>query len=239
MPATLLTVVQEVARRLAIPSPTTVLGSTDFQVLQLYSLLQEGLDALSDRGRWEGLINEATWVTTATEDQGAITTLASNGYRYLLPETLWDRTEMLPLLGPVSPSEWQALKAIVLTGPRYSFRLRRGKFIVTPAPPAGHTWAFEYASENYILAADGTTYKKRFTLDTDTILLPEQIVEMDLRWRWKREKGLDYAEDFNTAERMIVNAIGRDGSKRVLFMDERGDRSVQPGIFVPSGSWIP
>lgn len=237
--ATLLTVIQEVALRMGIPKPATVLGSTDTQTLQLLSLLQEGLDALSDRGRWEGLINEASWSTTAAEDQGAVTTLASNGFRYLLPETLWDRTEKLPLLGPISSSEWQALKAIVVTGPRYSFRIRRGKFIVTPAPPASHTWVFEYVSENYILADDAVTYKKRFTLDTDTILLPEQIVEMDLRWRWKREKGLDYTEDFNTAERMINNALGRDGGKRVLFMDERGDRGVEPGIFVPSGSWIP
>lgn len=236
--ATLLVTIQEICRRFAITVPGTVIGSTDKQVVQLYSILQEGLDELSGRGAWERLVNEASWTTTATESQGALTTLATNGFKYILPQTLWDRTEKLPLLGPISGREWQALKAIVITGPRYSFRLRGGLFIVTPAPPAGHTWVFEYVSSNYILAVDGTTYKKRFTADTDEILLPDDIVQVMLRWRWMREKKLDYAEEFNTCERMVINAIGRDGVKPVLWMDQHGSHGPQPGVFIPSGTWM-
>jgi hypothetical protein len=150
---------------------------------------------------------------------------------------LWDRTEKLPLLGPTSPQSWQALKAIVITGPRYSFRFRGGNFLVTPAPPAGHTWVFEYVSRNFALDNDGTTYKSILEEDSDEILLPDQIVKADLRWRWKKEKGLAYAEDFNRAEELIANALGRDGSKPILRLDGEGDNDIRPGIFVPSGSW--
>lgn len=236
--STLLETVVLFCQRQALPVPTTVFGSTDTQVIQAMALLQEGLENISARGAWEGLTAEASWTTLAAQSQGTIASLATNGYRYLLPRTLWDRTEKLPLLGPTSAQDWQALKAIVVTGPRYSFRLRGGLFIVTPAPPAGHTWVFEYVSENFLVALDGTTYKSEFTADTDEILLPKQIVLADLRWRWKKEKGLSYAEDFASCEAMITDALGRDGGKPVLDMGERScNGDILPGIFVPSGSW--
>jgi hypothetical protein len=125
----------------------------------------------------------------------------------------------------------------VITGPRYSFRLRGGNFMVTPAPPAGHTWAFEYITENWLQHVD-TTFGKLFTADTDIILLPDQIVAADLEWRWLRAKGLSYAEEFNSAERLIVDALGRDGPKPVLWMDFNGERNIEPGIFIPSGTWM-
>lgn len=235
--STLLEIVTEFCELKALPTPTVVLGSVDRQITQMRALLQAGLREMSGRGAWERLINEALWVTTATESQGSIATLAPNGYRYLLPRTLWDRTEKLPLLGPIDSQDWQARKAIVVTGPRYSFRLRGGLFLTTPAPPAGHTWVFEYVSKNFIEHAGGT-FGQVFTADTDEILLPNDIVSADLLWRWKKEKGLTYAEDFKSCEALIVDALGRDGGKPILDMgahDCGGD--ILPGIFVPSGNW--
>lgn len=234
---TVLEILQTFALRTGIPMPASVFGSLDKQVLQAANLLQESLEDLADRGVWERLVNQALWSTTATEDQGALTTLAPNGFNWMLPQTLWDRTEKLPLLGPTSAQEWQALKAIVITGPRYSFRVRGGQFLVTPPPPVAHTWVFEYVSKNFALAVDGTTYKSVLTVDSDSVLLPDKIVIADLRWRWKKEKGLSYAEDFNRAEDLINNALGRDIGKPILHMDTPGCDNIQPGIFVPSGSW--
>jgi hypothetical protein len=59
---------------------------------------------------------------------------------------------------------------------------------------------------------------------------------MGLRWRWLREKGLDYAELFRTYEMQVKDALGRDGGKRVLSMDGNR-REVGPNVFIPSGSW--
>lgn len=236
--ATLQEIVESFCGEQGIPVPASVMSSQDTQVLQVRRVLERGLDDLSQRGAWERTTFEASWASLASEDQGTIASLATNGFRYLLPETLWDRTEKLPLLGPMDPQNWQALKAIVITGPRYSFRLRGGKFLVTPAPPAGHTWVFEYVSKNFLLDNDGTTYKYRFTEDTDEILVPDQIVQADLLWRWKKTKGLAYAEDFATAERMIANALGRDGGKPCLVMDDNYGDGPRPGVFIPAGSWI-
>ena len=234
---TLLQIVQRFCERTNLPSPATVYGSSDPQVVQLKALLEEvGID-LSGRGAWQGITFEATHTTLAAEDQGAMTAIATNGFRYVKNQTIWDRTLRLPVLGPMSPQEWQSLKALVVNGPRYRFRIRGGKLLSNPAPTAGNTWAFEYVSVNWILGADLTTYKQFFTLDTDTVLLPDFIVLQGLRWVWKREKGLSYDEDFRTYELMVKDALGRDGGKPIIRMDEDGWNGPKPGIWVPSGSW--
>ena len=235
MAMTLLQIVQRFAERQNVPSPSTVYGSSDTQVTQIKALLEEiGID-MASRVAWQGITFEATHTTIAAEDQGAMTSLAANGFKWIKNQTIWDRTDRLPVLGPVSPQEWQALKALVVNGPRYRFRIRGGKLLVNPTPAAGHTWAFEYVSQNWIL--NGSTYKQFFSADTDTVLLPDVELLQGLRWKWRKEKGLDYAEDFRAYELMLKDAAGRDGGRPQLRMDENGWNGPRPGIFVPSGSW--
>lgn len=208
---------------------------TDARILQLLRLLEEEGTDLSKRGSWEGLTNEATHTTLASEDQGAITSIATNGYRHIVNNTIWDRTDRLPI-ALLGSTDWQTLKAITNQGPRYRYRFRGGRMLVSPVPAAGHTWAFEYLSKNWILGADGVTYKQYFTLDTDTILLPEDLVLMGLRWRWKKEKGLEYAEDQRTYEMQVKDELGWDGSKSTLSMDDQRPET-KPGIWVSDRSW--
>jgi len=232
---TMLATVIKFCKRRNIDVPSTVLGTTDTQVQQVLALLEEEGNDLADRGDWQQLTFEATHTTVATESQGAMTTIASNGFSYIKYDTIWDRT--LSLKVPVmSSTEWQQLKAIPLTGPRYQARIRGGNLIVTPTPTAGNTWAFEYVSKNWILGADGTTYSDSFNLDTDTLLLPEKIILMGLTWRWKKEKGLSYAEDYNAYERMVSNEMSRNGMKAKVNFGKTV-RNAEPKIVVTDGSW--
>src|SRR6185295_9394950 len=124
----LLTVIQQVCGRTNIPVPSSVMGNTsDAQVLQLLRLLEEEGQELSSRYPWEGITFEFTHTTLAQEDQGAIATIASNGFRALKTGTFYDRTDTLPVMGPLTDQEWQQRKATVSTGPRYAFRLRGGR----------------------------------------------------------------------------------------------------------------
>jgi hypothetical protein len=227
--------VQRFCERNNLNSPSTVYGSTDPQIIQIKAILEEeGLD-LAARGAWEGITLEATHTTLAAESQGAIATIASNGFRDFLPDTAWDRTLKLPL-GILDGVEWAAQKGFATTSPRYTIRIRGGLLIANPTPTAGNTWAFEYISKNWILGADGTTYKSYFTLDTDTILLPEELVTLGLKWRWKKEKGFDYAEDFRTYESRVTQALGSNGLKKRLNMSG-GPSDARPGASVSQGNW--
>ena len=230
----LLTIVQYVCGRVNVPVPSTVYGSVDTQIIQMLRLLEEEGNDLSQRGDWEGITFEATHTTTAAEDQGAMTSIATNGFRHIKTNTFWDRSSSLPVLGPLTDTQWQTLKGLNTTGPRYYYRIRGGHLLINPTPAASLSWAFEYVSKNWIL--NGATYKQYFTADDDTVLLPEDLVIMGLRWRWKKEKGLDYDEDFRTYEMQVKDALGRDGGKVTLSMDGT-IRKPQPGVFIPDQSW--
>jgi hypothetical protein len=232
---TILATVQRFCRRTNITVPGTVLGSTDPQILQVLALLEEEGNDLSGRGSWQAITLEATHTTVATESQGDINTIASGNFRYVKNNTIWDRTENLPVIVIDGP-DWQAEKGFASTSPRYRARIRGNNLIVTPTPVAGNTWAFEYVSWNWILDTNGTTRKQYFTADTDTVLLPEPIIQMGLRWRWKKEKGFEYAEDFRTYEMMVADAFSRDGIRRNLNMGSKPEMG-SPKIVVNQGNW--
>lgn len=234
----MLTCIQYFCRRTNLPVPSTVYGSTDTQVQQIMALLEEEGNDLALRNSWQGLTVIASHTTVATESQGAITTIASNGFRYIKNQTIWDQTLRLPVIGPTDSQDWEALKAVFVNGPRYRFRIQGGNLLCNPVPTAGNTWAFEYVSKNWITDATGVTYRQYFAADGDLMILPEELCLAGLRWRWKKEKGFEYAEDFRTYEMQVKDAIGRDGGKRVLYMDADTRREPMPGIFVSPGSWI-
>lgn len=232
----LLTLINRFASEVNVDSNvTTVMGSTDPQVIQIKNLLQKEVGDLSGRGDWEALVNEATHTTIAAEDQGAISTIASNGFRYIRNDTIWDRDLILPVF-VIDASDWQQAKAVPLTGPRYHARIRGGKLLSNPVPEAGHTWAFEYVTWNAITDSTGVTQKQYFTNDNDLMLLPEFLLESGLQWRWKKQKGMEYAEDFRTYEHLVANELSRNGLKRPLKMHQ-SQQTPEPKIHVPHGSW--
>lgn len=232
---TLLQIVQEFCRRQGLTVPSIVMASQDDQLVQLVGLANEVCEDLVRRHSWTDLQYQTTFTSVAAESQGAITTLAPNAFLKILNETIYDRTERLPIYGPRNPSDWQALKALPNTGPYYQYRIQNGLLKINPAMVAGHTIAFEYASEGVVNAADGTV-KAYFTADDDTFVLNKTLLIAGLRWRWKEEKGLPYLETFRAYEAVVAEAAGSDGTKATLFMDGTTGRP-EPGIFVPAGSW--
>lgn len=233
----LLTITQRFCERTNLTRPNAVIGSSDKQVLQIKALLEEiGID-LNSRATWQATTFEASHTSIAAEDQGAMATIAGAGWEYVKNMTLWSRTRRLPILGPLTGIEWQALKALAINGPEYQFRILDGHLLVNPAPAAGEDWVFEYGSKYWIVAANGTTYKEFFTVDTDVPVFPEGLMIQGLRWAWKREKGLDYAEDFRMYETQVKDVSARDGGKPILRLDNEGFNGPRPGIWVSPGSW--
>lgn len=230
---TLLTLLTYFANRTGIPAPASVIGSSDPETLQMLRLLEEEGNDLALRGNWGALTIDVTHTTVASEDQGAIDTICPTSFRYIINDTTWDRSTRLPLF-PVDVTDWQAIKATISSVQPYRYLLQGGHFYVTPVPAAGLTWAWSYMSSAWIL--NGSSKVRYFVADTDTMLLPDDLLLAGLRWRWLKEKGLEYAELFATYEKMVTQYLSTERPRPRLNMSP--DMSNAPGIYVPAGSWI-
>jgi hypothetical protein len=234
MALTCLQIIQATCRRIGILAPNTAVSATDQQIIQLVELCNEEGQELADRIQWQALQSETVFTTVASETQGAMEALSS-GFKYLINDTIWNRDLRRPVYGARSEQEWQQQKAMQLNGPFNSFRIFQGNLLFYPAPPAGQTCAYEYASSDWVSKSVGGTASV-WTNDLDTPKLDDKLIILGTIWRWKAAKGLDYAEDFAKYERKVNDAIGRDGSKPTLNMTG-AQYDIQPIVLIPSGSW--
>lgn len=232
----ILSVVQKHCRRTGIPIPSALFGTQDKQALQILELAQEVVEDLCDRWTWSALTKETTFTTVLGPDQGAVTDYATEGYMQILQETMYNRTLRLPLFGPISEQEWQIMQALVTTGPFYKYKITDGKIWFNPAGVAGQLCAFSYKSSWACFNQAQTVYGPEFLADTDGFVLGDTLLLAGLRWKWKAEKGLDYAEELQRYEVMANNMSGADGTKKVLNMGSP-DQQLRPGIWVASGNW--
>ena len=230
---TLLTIVQNSCDIIGLTRPTVVIASQDQNVRTLLALAQVEGRELLDRYSWPATQIEKTHTSLAAEVQGVMTTLAP-GFSYITSGTFWDRTLTQPVTGPLSPIEWQALKARTATGPYPSYRLFGGKLYAYPAPSAGNTWVFEYQSTYFCQSSAGAN-QSAWAVDTDVGVLDENLMELGVVWRFKKKNGLDYSEDFRSYEQKLANETSRAGGRRVLDLSGLG--SVARGVYVPEGSW--
>lgn len=231
----LLDLIKEFCRRTALSVPTSIFSSQDDQLLQLAGLSNEVLDDLVTRFRWQELSSEAVWVSAGTENQGVLTTLAP-GYDSMVPDTFFNRTTQLAYTEALTAPQWQGLKASGSTVNRY-FRLIKGNLHIVAPPAVGDTLAFEYYDSRAVLDANNVA-KTYFTADDDTSLLPSRALLAGLRWRWKKEKGFPYAEEFADYERIVSELAARNKNSKVL--NSGGEcRAPRPGIMIPDSNWTP
>lgn len=207
----LLSVISNACDRLSLTRPSVVVTSTDLLIRQLFGIANESGIALSKRGDpgWQSLQAEWTFITTATPAQ--TNTPLPADFRAFVPDSIFNRTTMRPVLGPLTPQQWQLLQARPALSTVYLiYRERAGNFLIGPTPPAGEVIAYEYISSYWAKSSAGQA-KAQFTSDDDGAFLDEELLTLDIKWRWLAAKGLDYGEDMATAEREISKALGSDG----------------------------
>lgn len=232
-----LTVIQEHCKVHGLSVPASIFATADATITQLVSIMNEVLDDMVVESKYQLITKEAVFIAIAAEDQGAMTTLAPEGYEWAYNETFFDRTLKRPLYGPLDETEWQKIKALPNPGPFYKFRIRGNRLLINPAPTTPlSVIAFEYASNRSVVAADGTS-KQFVTADTDLFGFPERIIRKALAARWKKIKGLPYQDDEAAYYRLLNNYIARDKAKPRINVAHPVPMDIQPGVFVPSGNW--
>lgn len=214
----LITAIQEIAPDLGVRSPSAVFGSSDLQTLALLRAAQAGAKRILKYHDWQVLQTEKTFTTVAAIDQGSASVPTDferfNGPR---PE-LWNRSQSLRYIGPVSSIVWQRLKIGISGGVIGYWRLLNGKIQIQPQPAAGQTAAYEYISKNFCTSA-AQVGQASFLADTDLFRLDEEALKLEIIWRFKYPRGFAaYAEDLSNSERYLER----------LASDDRGPKAIRP-----------
>lgn len=278
--ATFLTNIQDVCLELGLPSPTSVVGSTDETLLQLSALMNRVGDTLTTENDWQALIKEYRFQTvyhqytgdialnaTAITGMSSIAGLSSdfnvtgNGilqdtmvvsasgntvnininatgtytgqtytfgqmnypmpadYQRMVNKTQYNKSNRWAVIGPKDAQEWQWLKAsYVTTGPRMRFRIQGNKFAVWPAPTSNVILGFEYQSGSWVLAADGITYKQKFSADTDTSMFPDRLLVLGTKLKYFEIKGFDTTSLFTDYQRELSKFKAQDAGADTLSL---------------------
>lgn len=232
MSKTLLDLIKGFSARRGLPLPTIAVGSQDDQILQIIGLLNEVLEDLTTRYVGTALQKTSTWLQLGTESQGTLESICPFGFKWVINGTFWDRSQQLPVRGPIDAQEWQDLKGRAGLGAWLQYRIVGGELLLLGSLGVGREMALEYASDWAVKAADGS-WKAEFSVDTDTCVYPTSVLQAGLNWKWRLEKGLRYSEAFRTYETLVAEFNGHDGTKPVLRMDE-GCGNARPLIFMPS-----
>jgi hypothetical protein len=172
------------------------------------------------------------------ESQGTIQGLTGPDFGWVLNETMWDRTVRRPVYGPKYAAEWQQLKAQLMQGPWWQYRIRGNNLLLIPPPPAGDAIFFEWVSKYWVAVTTAPTVgvQSSYQADTDVSLLDERVIGLDTLWRYKATKGLAYSEDFDKAEAAIADLMARNASKPRLNL-AGAQTDIYPGVLVPAGNW--
>lgn len=211
----ILTIIQGAADLIGLPRPSSI-GSSDTTTRQLLALAQEEGEELARRHDWRGLILPLSLNGDGTK---IAFTLPDDFQRLVSGTALWrENTLILPLVGPASNADWIAITNTIRVSVQKAYRLAGNAIEVYPAMGAGEVAKTEYLSSYFIVSADGATRRATFQQDTDKVVFPERLVKLGLRWRWRAQKGLDYAQAQDTYEQELSREAFADrGARPIAF----------------------
>jgi hypothetical protein len=213
----LLTICQDAANEIGVPSPSTVVGSTDTTNIQLLAAAnREGKNLVAGYD-WQTLIKEEAHTTLAAESQGDMSTIATDFLRFS-NDTMWNRTTDRKYYGPLNNAQWQRLKASVSSGITNYFRIRGNALLFHPAPPAGESVFFEYIGKNWAITSGSTANATNFAADANTTVLDEDLITLGVIWRFLKQKGLPYDNQFQEYRLKLSEKQSKDGAKQIIRM---------------------
>lgn len=198
--------------------------------LYMYRCTVDGLSSSSSTGPNGSVLN-------GTELDGTVTWknigLASQyplppGFSNMIDQTGWDRTNRLPLGGPILPQVWQYLKGRQ-QGVVFSllFRTDDDTIQLYPDnnPPGGRNIAFTFITRFWVAPFGSTTPAADApTLNTDVILFDPLLITRRLKRDWLMGKGFDYTAAEDEYQSTLESAMNADGSSPVLSL--RGGRGT-------------
>lgn len=212
---TVLSACQAAMVRLVGRKPQTVFSSTQQMEIEIADLATDVATDIAGSHDWRAL----TTIHTITGDGSTTNFALPPDYdRMVLAQRITDANNWLwGYTAAQSLEEWMLITSSGFTAvtPGWWIILD-GQLQFSPAPPASDPARFAYVSKNFGLAATGGTPISAFTADGDTFRIEDRLLTLGIIWRWKAQKGLEYAEDLANYEKAFSEKAARDSGSQAI-----------------------
>lgn len=198
---TLLTMAKELARNVGEPVPASIIGATDRSAIEILDFANEVGEELHRRADWGALVQTGT--VTATGTAGALS-LPSGFTRFTGGICMTAATGST--VRPLTRAEWATLTPSEGV-PRY-FLLENDTVRLWPYPALGANLSVTYIDSDW---CDGGA---AFSTDTDNTVFPDDLFTLGMIVRWRRQKGMDYADLEAEFEAMLADYASFDDRRR-------------------------
>lgn len=232
---TLLQICEEAMEGTGITAPSAIISGDD-TAQQLLRLANTAGDFVAKAGDWQGLITEATFDVLDTDIQVTIESVWTD-IRKIIDNTMFNRTQQMPVRGPLSAQAWQQIKSNSVSPGSLFFRLRGGKLLLIGNRVAGDDIYFEYVSKNWVSNAAASAFTNRFAADTDFPRFDDKALMLELRWRFREAKGLEYAEAMRDAMEYVAERFANDKPAETLNLSPGRFRESNFEGYIPEGNW--
>ena len=226
-------ILNRVAAEVGLQPVADPYGSKLPEFEQMTYLLNIAGEELSQLYPWE-FLNKQHSFTTVDTDSGDYP--LPDDFLYLLNQTAWERTENVPLFGPLSSQEWQALlgRDLVTETIYTSFRISDGLFRIFPRPPpSGQEIFYEYVSRCWVIDSTAPDQcQDRVKSGADTPLFDRTLLSRYLKVKFLEAKSLDTTKAQADLNQMFESLGSHDKGAPVLSAG--GGRGAYPYL---DGFW--
>lgn len=247
MSKTLKQLLDQVCPEIGFDTPASYIGNSNDPNIQTMVAIAQRVATLQRDLSLQKLVKQAeidlTNGTATAQDMVFTYALPSDFYS-LVSDTVYQAGRIDPAMMPTTSPAWAYLNS--RSGPagmRVYCRFINDRLYVF-SPENAQTLSFEYISNKPIQQvtpstpqpSPNPTYLQQFTNDADIWLLDDPLFEMAVKWRYKREKGIEGWQEDKSDYQLYENEVrGRDGGAQTIY---------PPGLWPNPGEpftnlWVP
>ena len=210
-------ILNRVAAEVGVTPVVDPYASADPTFVKLRYLLNIAGEELVEAHPWEQLLKQHQ-IVTVDGDTGDYD--LPSDFAYMLNQTGWERSNRVPLGGPLSPQEWAYLNGRDLASNTLyvSFRIAEGQFKTFPSSPsAGLDINFEYMSNAWARSATQPyTYSDSITAGDQTPMIHKTLISRYVKLKFLDAAGFDTTKAQDDFNQMFAFLTGTEKSAPVL-----------------------
>lgn len=195
---TILSAINEVCDVVGLDRFDSVYGSGDPRAMTMLSLARIGGKSISQRFEWRAL-ERSTVINVAPRPLPDDYDRLIEGAAVIAS----DRDFFRPVK---NRAQWEVIKA---AGSAQKFFYISGQTLDFEPRPISIGGYFLYQSKNWIVT-DAGAGREDWTSDDDRPVFPENLLVLDLIWRWKRQNGLSYNDPLAEFEAALATETEED-----------------------------